>query len=162
MFFFAFVIYCNYMQLYSMSKWCCWPSCNPGPIQHCTHYYIPGHPTLHRLLTNVQQTKQTRNVIIWDNGSFHSTALVHNWFTAHLLLTECFSAWHWKDYVWLTIIDINVCMALLQAMEETCKDIDQASCQASIRHLRGYNFLWCLGLEDIACDVNKTWWPNKR
>ncbi len=44
-------------------------------------------------------------------------------------------------------------IALLQAMEEACGDIDQASCQAWIRHSRRY-FPWCLGLEDIACDVD--------
>lgn len=50
-------------------------------------------------------------------------------------------------------------VALLQAMEEACGDIDQASCQAWIRHSRTY-FPRCLGPEDIACDVDGILRPN--
>ena len=42
---------------------------------------------LHDMLTNVQRPEQTRYVIIWDNVSFHRTALVRNWFTDHPLFT---------------------------------------------------------------------------
>jgi len=50
-------------------------------------------------------------------------------------------------------------VALFQAMEEACGDIDQASCQAWIRHSRTY-FPRCLGPEDIACDVDGILRPN--
>lgn len=50
-------------------------------------------------------------------------------------------------------------VALLQVIEEACGDIDQASYQAWIRHSRRY-FPQCLGLEDIACDVDEILWPD--
>ncbi|KAK0140191.1 hypothetical protein N1851_022889 [Merluccius polli] len=125
--------------------------------------------TLHDILT-VQRPEQTRYVIIWDNVSFHRAALVRNWFTDHPLfmalnlppyspflnpIEEFFSAWRWKVHD----RHPHQHAALLQAMEEACGDIEQASCQAWIRHARRY-FPRCLGLEDIACDVDEILWPD--
>ncbi|XP_006800340.2 uncharacterized protein LOC102791730 [Neolamprologus brichardi] len=122
------------------------------------------------MLTNVQRPEQTRYVIIWDNVSFHRSASVRNWFTDHPLFTvlnlppyspflnpieEFFSAWRWKVYD----RHPHQRIALLQAMEEACGDIDQASCRAWIRHSRRY-FSRCLGLEDIAFDVDEILWPD--
>ncbi|XP_041931271.1 uncharacterized protein LOC121694936 [Alosa sapidissima] len=120
--------------------------------------------------SNVQGQEQTSYVIIWDNVSFHRAALVRNWFTDHPLFTvvylppyspflnpieEFFSAWRWKVYD----RHPHQRIALLQAMEEACGDVDQASCQAWIRHSRRY-FPRCLGLENIACDVDEILWPD--
>ncbi len=139
-----------------------------GPYN--TAHIITFLDTLHDMLTNVQRPEQTRYVIIWDNVSFHRAALVRNWFTDHPLFTvlnlppyslflnpieEFFSAWRWKVYD----RHPHQRIALLQAMEEACGDIDQASCQAWIRHPRRY-FPRCLGLEDIACDVDEILWPD--
>lgn len=139
-----------------------------GPYN--TAHIITFLDTLHDMLTNVQRPEQTRYVIIWDNVSFHRAALVRNWFTDHPLFTvlnlppyspflnpieEFFSAWRWKVYD----RHPHQRIALLQAMEEACGDIDQASCQAWIRHSRRY-FPRCLGLEDIACDVDEILWPD--
>ncbi|KAK0153450.1 hypothetical protein N1851_004864 [Merluccius polli] len=125
--------------------------------------------TLHDILT-VQRPEQTRYVVIWDNVSFHRAALVRNWFTDHPLfmalnlppyspflnpIEEFFSAWRWKVHD----RHPHQHAALLQAMEEACGDIEQASCQAWIRHARRY-FPRCLGLEDIACDVDEILWPD--
>ncbi|XP_047672452.1 uncharacterized protein LOC113649674 isoform X2 [Tachysurus fulvidraco] len=132
-----------------------------GPYN--TAHIIAFLDTLHDMLT-VQRPEHTRYVIIWDNVSFHRAALVRNWFTDHPFfmafnlppyspflnpIDEFFYAWHWKVY------DRHPHhVALLQAMEEACGDIDQASCQAWIRHSRRY-FPRCLGLEDITCDVDE-------
>ncbi|KAL0154437.1 hypothetical protein M9458_050259 [Cirrhinus mrigala] len=139
-----------------------------GPYN--TAHIITFLDTLHDMLTNVQRPEQTRYVIIWDNVSFHRAALVRNLFTDHPLFTvlnlppyspflnpveEFFSAWRWKVYD----RHPHQRIALLQAMEEACGDIDQASCQAWIRHSRRY-FPRCLGLEDIACDVDEILWPD--
>ncbi|XP_045925684.1 uncharacterized protein LOC123983470 [Micropterus dolomieu] len=138
-----------------------------GPYN--TAHIIAFLDTLHDMLT-VQRPEQTRYVIIWDNVSFHRAALVRNWFTDHPFFTalnlppyspflnpieEFFSAWRWKVYD----RHPHQQVALLQAMEEACGDIDQASCQAWIRHSRRY-FPRCLGLEDIACDVDEILWPD--
>ncbi|XP_044049674.1 uncharacterized protein LOC122875034 [Siniperca chuatsi] len=139
-----------------------------GPYN--TAHIITFLDTLHDMLTNVQRPEQTRYVITWDNVSFHRAALVRNWFTDHSLFTvlnlppyspflnpieEFFSAWRWKVYD----RHPHQCIALLQAMEEACGDTDQASCQAWIWHSRRY-FPRCLGLEDIACDVDEILWPD--
>ncbi|KAL3970331.1 TELO2-interacting protein 1 [Sarotherodon galilaeus] len=138
-----------------------------GPYN--TAHIIAFLDTLHDMLT-VQRPEQTRYVIVWDNVSFHRAALVRNWFTDHPSfmafnlppyspflnpIEEFFSAWRWKVYD----RHPHQQVALLQAMEEACGDIDQASCQAWIRHSRRY-FPRCLGLEDIACDVDEILWPD--
>ncbi|KAL0153765.1 hypothetical protein M9458_050881, partial [Cirrhinus mrigala] len=138
-----------------------------GPYN--TAHIIAFLDTLHDMLT-VQRPEHTRYAIIWDNVSFHRAALVRNWFTDHPSfmalnlppyspflnpIEEFFSAWSWKMYDHHPHQQV----ALLQAMEEACGDIDQASCQAWIRHSRRY-FPWCLGLEDIACDVDEILWPD--
>lgn len=139
-----------------------------GPYN--TAHIITFLDTLHDILTNVQRPEQTRYVIIWNNVSFHRAALFCNWFTDHPLFTvlnlppyspflnpieEFFSAWRWKVYD----RHPHRRIALFQAMEEACGDIDQASCQAWIQHSRRY-FPQCLGLEDIACDVDEILWPD--
>ncbi|XP_019211684.1 uncharacterized protein LOC109200538 isoform X2 [Oreochromis niloticus] len=138
-----------------------------GPYN--TAHIIAFLDTLHDMLT-VQRPEQTRYVIIWDNVSFHRAALVRNWFTDHPSfmalnlppyspflnpIEEFFSAWRWKVYD----RHPHQQVALLQAMEEACGDIDQASCQTWIRHSRRY-FPRCLELEDIACDVDEILWPD--
>ncbi|XP_019204884.1 uncharacterized protein LOC109196108 [Oreochromis niloticus] len=138
-----------------------------GPYN--TAHIIAFLDTLHDMLT-VQRPEQTRYVIIWDNVGFHRAALVRNWFTDHPSFTvlilppyspflnpieEFFSAWCWKVYDHHPHQQV----ALLQAVEEACGDIDQASCQAWIRHSRRY-FPRRLGLEDIACDVDEILWPD--
>ncbi|KAL0149334.1 hypothetical protein M9458_055372 [Cirrhinus mrigala] len=138
-----------------------------GPYN--TAHIIAFLDTLHDMLT-VQRPEHTRYVIIWDNVSFHRAALVRNWFTDHPSfmafnlppyspflnpIEEFFSAWRWKVYD----RHPHQQVALLQAMEEACGDIDQALCQAWIRHSRRY-FPRCLGLEDIACDVDEILWPD--
>ncbi|KAL3989085.1 hypothetical protein ACER0C_013403 [Sarotherodon galilaeus] len=138
-----------------------------GPYN--TAHIIAFLDTLHDMLT-VQRPEQTRYVIVWDNVRFHRSALVRNWFTDHPSfmalnlppyspflnpIEEFFSAWRWKVYD----RHPHQQVALLQAMEEACGDTDQASCQAWIRHSRRY-FPRCLGLEDIACDVDEILWPD--
>ncbi|KAI2645112.1 Translation initiation factor IF-2 [Labeo rohita] len=116
-----------------------------GPYN--TAHIITFLDTLHDMLTNVQRPEQTRYVIIWDNithSSLYSTSPPYSPFLNPI--EEFFSAWRWKVYD----RHPHQRMALLQAMEEACGDIDQASCQAWIRHSRRY-FPQCLGLEDIAC-----------
>ncbi|XP_063077060.1 uncharacterized protein LOC134467064 [Engraulis encrasicolus] len=71
-------------------------------------------------------------------------------------IEEFFSAWRWRFYE----RNPQQRMALLQAMEEACGDIDQAAFQGWIRHARRY-FPRCLALEDIAsCDVDEILWPD--
>ncbi|KAI5608461.1 hypothetical protein C0J50_6600 [Silurus asotus] len=140
-----------------------------GPSPYTTAHITAFLDTLHDMLT-VQRPENTRYVIIWDNVSFHRAALVRNWLTDHPSfmalnlppyspflnpIEEFFSAWRWKVYD----RHPHQQVALLQAIEEACGDIDQASCQAWIRHLRRY-FPRCLGLEDIACDVDEILWPE--
>ncbi|KAJ8365154.1 hypothetical protein SKAU_G00139850, partial [Synaphobranchus kaupii] len=80
------------------------------------------------------QLQQPRDVVIWDNVSFHRAALVCDWFTnnprfSNIFLPayspflnpieEFFSAWRWKVYDRGPYIRAH----LLQAMEEACLDI---------------------------------------
>ncbi len=114
--------------------------------------------------------QQPRFVVIWDNVSFHRAALVRDWFNNHNHFTllylppyrpflntieEFFSAWWWKVYD----RQPHARMTLLQAMEETCGDIEVGSIQGWIRHTRQY-FPRCLACEDITCDVDKVLWPD--
>ncbi|KAA0725390.1 hypothetical protein E1301_Tti021982 [Triplophysa tibetana] len=150
--------------------------CAPISVQGVLHHHATVGPyntahiitfldTLHDMLTNVQRQEQTRYVIIWDNVSFPRAALVRNWYTDHPLFTvlnlppyspffnpieEFFSAWRWKVYD----RHPHQCIALSQAMEEACGDIDQASCHALILHSRRYFETL------IACDVDEILWPD--
>jgi len=66
-----------------------------------------------------------------------------------------FSAWRWKVY------DLRpyVQMALIQAMEEACDQIEAASIQEWICHSKIF-FSRCLANGNIACDVDKALWLN--
>lgn len=109
-------------------------------------------------------------IVTWDNVSFHRSALVQNWFTQHPHFTvlflppyspflnpieDFFSAWRWKVY------DLHplAWVALIQAMEEACDQIEATAIQGWIRHSRRF-FPRCLGNEDIACDVDEILWPD--
>ncbi|XP_077089770.1 uncharacterized protein LOC143741212 [Siphateles boraxobius] len=114
---------------------------------------------LHAFYNIVVQNRpdQLRFVVVWDNVSFHRTALVQAWFTNHNQfevvylptyspflnpIKEFFSAW-----------------TLLQAMEQACDDIQETAIHGWFRHARGY-FSRCLAGEDIACDVDEVLWPD--
>lgn len=82
-----------------------------GPYN--TAYIITFLDTLNNILIPSHQRngpEQSQFVVIWDNASFHRTALVHNWFTDHLQILmlnlspyspfltpieEFFSAWRY-------------------------------------------------------------------
>jgi hypothetical protein len=79
--------------------------------------------------------EQPRFVVIWDNVSFHRAALVRDWFTNHNNFTvvylppyspflspieELFLAWPWK----VCDRQLHACLPLLQAMEESCGDVE--------------------------------------
>ncbi|XP_027132846.1 uncharacterized protein LOC113747943 [Larimichthys crocea] len=128
-----------------------------GPYN--TAHILTFLDTLHDIFTLVQRPEPTRYVIIWDNVSFHRAVLVRNWFTDHPEfivvylppyspflnpIEEFFSAWRWKVYD----RHPHQRIALLQAMEEACGDIDQVSCQAWIRHSRRY-FPRCLAWKTL-------------
>ncbi|KAK3561613.1 hypothetical protein QTP86_010689 [Hemibagrus guttatus] len=109
--------------------------------------------------------KQMRYIVIWDNVSFHRSALVQNWFHDHPQFSlqylppyspflnpieEFFSAWRRKVYD----LQPYVRIPLIQAMEEACDLIDAGSVQGWIRHSRRF-FARCLAREDITCDVDE-------
>ncbi len=102
--------------------------------------------------------------------AFHRSALVQNWFHQHPQFTvqylppyspflnpieEFFSAWWWKVYD----LQPYVQMALIQAMEEACDQIEAASIQGWIRHSNRF-FPRCLANENTACDVDEALWPD--
>ncbi|KAI7809003.1 hypothetical protein IRJ41_024945 [Triplophysa rosa] len=70
-------------------------------------------------------------------------------------IEEFFSAWRWKVYDRQPYAR----MALLQAMEDACGDIEVASVQGWIRHARRY-FPRCLARESVSCDVDEVLWPD--
>ncbi len=117
---------------------------------------------------------QARSLLdLWLHGImlvFTRLFWVQNWFATQpqfvvLLLTpyspflnpieEFFSAWRWKVYDRQPYAR----MALLQAMEDACGDIEVASVQGWIRHARSY-FPWCLARENVSCDVDEVLWPD--
>ncbi|KAJ8369545.1 hypothetical protein SKAU_G00095730 [Synaphobranchus kaupii] len=145
-----------------------------GPYN--TAHLLTFLETLHNTLTPSDQRKhngpeQPMYVVVWDNVSFHRTALVRNWFDEnqhfsflHLPpyspflnpIEEFFSAWWWKVYDCKPQDRIP----LLQAMEEACGDIPAESCQGWLRHARKY-FPCCIARENIFCDVDKNLWPDE-
>lgn len=92
------------------------------------------------------QPEQPNYVVVWDNVSFHRTALVRDWFTnnpnfPYIFLPAysrskpdrgVFSAWWWKVYDGEPYMLAHI----LQAMEEACLDISVVACQGWIRHAR--------------------------
>uniref|UniRef100_UPI00358E5982 uncharacterized protein n=1 Tax=Myxine glutinosa TaxID=7769 RepID=UPI00358E5982 len=125
---------------------------------------------LHNIVTAVNQVHQMQYIVVWDNVSFHRSALVQNWFQHHPQFTvlylppyspflnpieEFFSAWRWRVYD----LRPQAQVPLIQAMEEACDQIDAAAVQGWIRHSRRF-FPRCLANEDIACDVDEILWPD--
>lgn len=125
---------------------------------------------LHHIVTAGNEMHQMQYTVIWDNVSFHRSALVQNWFQHHPQLTvlylppyspflnpmeEFFSAWRWKVYD----LQPQAQVPLIQAMEDACDQVDAAAVQGWIRHSRRF-FPRCLANEDIACDVDEILWPD--
>ncbi len=123
----------------------------------------------HLVLTAANQRDQMQYIVIWDKVAFYHFALVQNWFNTPTItvqylppytpflnpIKEFFSAWRWKVY------DLRpyVQMALIQAMEEACDQIEAASIQGWICHSKIF-FSRCLANGNIACDVDKALWLN--
>lgn len=110
-------------------------------------------------------------VVIWDNVSFHRSALIREWFDAHprmamLVLPpylpffnpieEFSSALRWKVYD----RQPHTQMSLLEAMDAGCEDITPEACRGWQRHTRRY-FQRCMARENIRCDVDEQLWPNR-
>ena len=115
--------------------------------------------------------EDTHYIIVWDNVRFHHSVAVREWFEAHARCTmvflppyspflnpikDLFSSWRWKVYDRRPYKRVT----LLQAMEEACEDIQDAACQAWIRHARRF-FPRCLTRENIRCDVDENLWPER-
>ncbi|KAK3529286.1 hypothetical protein QTP70_025734 [Hemibagrus guttatus] len=98
-----------------------------------TAHIIPFLDRLHNIVTAEQQmdAKQMRYIVIWDDVSFHRSALVQNCFHDHPQCSlqylpphspflnpneEFFSAWWWKVYD----LQPYVRTPLIHAMEEAC------------------------------------------
>ncbi|XP_025998210.1 uncharacterized protein LOC113030836 [Astatotilapia calliptera] len=115
---------------------------------------------------------RTMYVVVWDNVSFHHSAVVRQWFAAHdrMLMEflppyspflnpieEFFSSWRWKVYD----RHPHTQMTLLAAMDAACDDITAESCRGWIRHSRRY-FPRCIDRADIRCDVDANMWADRR
>ena len=121
-------------------------------------------------ITAVNNMHQMQYIVIWDNVSFHHSALVQNWFQHHPHFTilylppyspflnpieEFFSGWWWRVYD----LQPQAQAPLIQAMEEAYDQIEHAAIQGCIRHSRRF-FPRCLANDDIACDVDEILWPD--
>ena len=141
---------------------------NMGPYN--TAHILTFLDRLQNIITAVNQMHQMQFTVVWDNVSFHRSALVQNWFQHHQQFTllylppyspflnpieEFFSAWRWKVYD----LRLQAQVPLIQAMEEACDQIDAVAVQGWIRHSRRF-FPRCLANEDIACDVDEILWPD--
>ncbi|KAJ8377124.1 hypothetical protein SKAU_G00077040, partial [Synaphobranchus kaupii] len=115
--------------------------------------------------------EQPTYVAIWDDISFHRTALVHNWFAGNRCFVVLylppyspfvnqiegfFSTWRWRVYDRRP----HERVALLQAMEEACDDIHADAYQGWIRHASRF-FPRCLARKNIAADVDEVLWPDQ-
>ncbi|KAK0136831.1 hypothetical protein N1851_027004 [Merluccius polli] len=142
------------------------PPCPYRPLQHSTHTYILGPIAQH----NSSKSNQIDHIVVWDNVSFHRSALVQNWFQQHPHFTvlylppyspflnpieEFFSAWRWKVYD----LRLQAEVPLIQAMEEACDQMEVPAMQGWIRHSRRF-FPRCLANDNIACDVDEILWPD--
>ena len=82
-----------------------------GP--YSTPHILTCLDRLHNIVTAVNHRHQMQYIVIWDNVSFHRSALVQNWFQHHPQFTvlylppyspflnpikEFFSAWRWRVY----------------------------------------------------------------
>ncbi len=145
------------------------PPCQLGSYN--TDLILTFLDRLHNIITAANQRDQMQYILIWDNVGFHHSALVQNWFHQHPQFTvqylppyspflnpieEFFSAWRWKIYDLRSYVQ----MALIQAMEEACDQIEAASKQGWIRHSKRF-FPRCLANENIACDVDEALWPDQ-
>ncbi|KAM4595668.1 uncharacterized protein V3H82_003053 isoform 1-T2 [Fundulus diaphanus] len=121
-------------------------------------------------ITAANQIDHMQYIVVWDNVSFHRSALVQNWFQQHPHFTvlylppyspflnpieEFFSAWRWKVYD----LRLQAEVPLIQAMEEACDQMEVAAMQGWIRHSRRF-FPRCLANDNIACDVDEILWPD--
>ncbi|XP_032362812.1 uncharacterized protein LOC116674448 [Etheostoma spectabile] len=121
-------------------------------------------------ITAADQIDHMQYIVVWDNVSFHRSALVQNWFQQHPHFTvqylppyspflnpieEFFSAWRWKVYD----LRLQAEVPLIQAMEEACDQMEVAAIQGWIRHSRRF-FPRCLANDNIACDVDEILWPD--
>ncbi len=86
-------------------------------------------------ITAANQIDHMQYIVVWDNVSFHRSALVQNWFQQHPHFTvlylppyspflnpieEFFSAWRWKVYD----LGLQAEVPLIQAMEEACDQME--------------------------------------
>ena len=121
-------------------------------------------------ITAANQIDHMQYIVVWDNVSFHRSALVQNWFQQHPHFTvlylppyspflnpieEFFSAWRWKVYD----LRLQAEVPLIQAMEEACDQMEVVAMQGWIRHSRRF-FPRCLANDNIACDVDEILWPD--
>ncbi|KAK0136824.1 hypothetical protein N1851_026996 [Merluccius polli] len=121
-------------------------------------------------ITAANQIDHMQYIVVWDNVSFHRSALVQNWFQQHPHFTvlylppyspflnpieEFFSAWRWKVYD----LRLQAEVPLIQAMEEACDQMEVPAMQGWIRHSRRF-FPRCLANDNIACDVDEILWPD--
>ncbi|XP_062413404.1 uncharacterized protein LOC134104102 [Pungitius pungitius] len=121
-------------------------------------------------ITALNQIDRMQYIVVWDNVSFHRSALVQNWFQQHPQFTvlylppyspflnpieEFFSAWRWKVYD----LRLQAEVPLIQAMEDACDQMEVAAMQGWIRHSRRF-FPRCLANDNIACDVDEILWPD--
>ncbi len=89
-------------------------------------------------ITAANQIDHMQYIVVWDNVSFHRSALVQNWFQQHPHFTvlylppyspflnpieEFFSAWRWKVYD----LRLQAEVPLIQAMEEACDQMELAA-----------------------------------
>uniref|UniRef100_A0A1A8VF77 DDE superfamily endonuclease n=1 Tax=Nothobranchius furzeri TaxID=105023 RepID=A0A1A8VF77_NOTFU len=132
-----------------------------------------GEPYLTLMKTGVcPGDNRTMYVVVWDNVSFHHSAVVRQWFAAHgrMLMEflppytpflnpteEFFSSWRWKVYD----RHPHTQMALLAAMDAACDDITAESCRGWIRHSRRY-FPRCIDRADVPCDADENVWADRR
>ena len=120
-------------------------------------------------ITAANQIDHMQYIVVWDNVSFHRSALVQNWFQQHPHFTilylppyspflnpieEFFSAWRWKVYD----LRLQAEVPLIQAME-ACDQMEVAAMQGWIRRSRRF-FPRCLANDNIACDVDEIFWPD--
>ncbi|KAL0147626.1 hypothetical protein M9458_057068 [Cirrhinus mrigala] len=111
------------------------------------------------------QIDHMQYIVVWDNVSFHRSALVQNWFQQHPHFTvlylppyspflnpieEFFAAWRWNVYD----LRLQAEVPLIQAMEEAWDQMEVAAIQGWIRHSRCF-FPRCLANDNIACDADE-------
>ncbi|XP_034740321.1 keratin, type I cytoskeletal 9-like [Etheostoma cragini] len=120
------------------------PHAHMGPYN--TALILTFLDQLHNI-TAANQIDHMQYIVVWDNVSFHRSALVQNWFQQHPHFTvlylppyssflnpkeEFFSAWRWKVYD----LRLPAEVPLIQAMEEACDQMEVAAMRGWIRHLQ--------------------------